>query len=124
MVFDIEPQTGSHTMKTCVVLSTAFPFLLLKKGSHIPVTHDGFRGPGFADGHIVLTGCQYGQEDLRNERCSAKTLVLDFLKEMIFFLQQVSIGISDVIDKEQQMSTRDRNTSRNCNSCFAQIYKR
>ena len=28
-----------------------------------------------------------------------------------FFLQQVSIGISDVIDEEQQMSTRDRNTA-------------
>ena len=41
-----------------------------------------------------------------------------------FFLQQVSIGISDVIDEEQQMSTRDRNTSRNYNSCFTQIYKR
>ena len=124
MVFDIEPQTGSHTMKICVVASTTFLFLLLEKGSHIPVTHDGFTAQGFADGHIVLIGNQYGQEDLRSESCSAKTLVLDFLKEMIFFLQHVSIGISDVIDEEQQMSTRDRNTSRNCNSCFTQIYKR
>lgn len=106
MVFDIEPQTGSHTMKICVVASTTLQLLLLERGSHTPVTHDGFTVQGFADGHIVLIGNHYGREDLSSKRCSAKTLVLDLLKEMIAFLQQVSVGISGIIDKEQHVSTR------------------
>ena len=73
MVFDIEPQTGSHTMKICVFASTTLQLLLLERGSHTPVTHDGFTARGFADGHIVLIGNHYGQEDLSSKRCSAKT---------------------------------------------------
>ena len=95
MVHDIEPQTDSHTMKICVVASTTLQLLLLERGSHTPVTHDGFTARGFADGHIVLIGNHYGREDLSSKRCSAKTLVLDLLKEMIAFLQQVSVGISE-----------------------------
>ena len=62
MVFGIEPQTGSHTMKICVFANTTFLFLLLEKGSHIPVTHDGFTAQSFADGHIVLIGNQYDRK--------------------------------------------------------------
>ena len=112
MVFDIEPQTGSHTMKICVVASTTLLFLLLERESHIPVTHDGFRVQGFADGHIVFIGNHYGWEDQSSKRCSAKTWVLDFLKEMIAFLQQVSVGISGIIDEEQHMSTRTETQAR------------
>ena len=46
------------------------------------------------------------------QKCSAKTWVLDFLKEMIVFLQQVSVGISGIIDEEQHMSTRTETQAR------------
>ena len=113
MVYDIEPQTGSHTMKIWVVASTALQLLVLERGSHIPVTHDAFTVQGLADTGFSrwLTGNHYGWEDLSSKRSSAKKWVPDFLKEMIVFLQQESVCISGVTDEEQQMSTRDRNTA-------------
>lgn len=122
MVHDIEPQTGSHTMKICVVANTTLQLLLLEWNSHIRFTHDGFTVQGFADGRIVLIGNHYGREDLSSKRYSAKTWVLDFLKEMIAFLQPVTVGISGVTGEEQQMSTRDRNTTGTVSS--TQILKR
>ena len=123
MVFDIEPQTGSHTMKICVVASTTLLFLLLERESHIPVTHDGFRVQGFADGHIVFIGNHYGWEDQSSKNAQQRRESWTSWRRWLFSYSRCQLVFQSHRWRTADVH-KDRNTSKNCNSCFTQIYKR